>query len=344
MEKQPLVSIIVPVYNGTAYLPRCIESITQQTYKNLEILLIDNAATNDCLSICEKYARQDSRVKIVHLSKNVGPTGARAAGITACTGDWVGFCDSDDWFEQNAVETLLNLHQQTGAEIVWGQVNFHREGHPPYNPKIFPLQVNYQHLDSEDILACYSWNCWDKLYSRRLIEKELQFDTSLTLGEDTDFIFHAIQLTNFTAFTQQPVYNYAVLPSSVSHTPNIARLLSSLQPLRQMYQFCKDKHLTKALPNVTSVLTSIQSLVLIDILLYDLEGRYSLSFKQTLQFLRANTKNILINFRMGCLGKCFMLFLLTAPHITKVIFQLKFVNPPLRKILYKRLHSDPTHR
>lgn len=287
MSNQPLISVIVPVYNAVSYLPRCLDSITGQTYQNLEIILVDNAATKTCLSICEKYAAQDNRVKIVHLSKNIGPTGGRSAGITHATGDFIGFCDSDDWLKLDAIETLLDLHQQTGADIVWGQLAYYKEGNPVIE-KIFTQDINLKHLSLEDILSARRPFCWDKLYARHLVQKGLNFNTTLSLGEDIDFVFHAAQLANFTAFTEKVVYCYFLHSQSTSHIPNIARSRDAADVWEKIYQYCQEKNLKRTLRPVLCELAGLQSSLLFVLMMYDMQNQYQTLFTDTVKKLRSH--------------------------------------------------------
>ena len=103
MNQNPRISVIVPVYNVEQYLPRCVESILAQTYENLEILLVDDGAKDGSGAICDAYARQDERVKVIH-KENGGLSSARNAGIDASTGEYLSFVDSDDWIEPDMYE------------------------------------------------------------------------------------------------------------------------------------------------------------------------------------------------------------------------------------------------
>lgn len=106
-EVNPLISVIVPVYNVAEYLPECVDSIISQTYTNLEIILVDDGSTDDCPRICDEYASKDSRIRVVH-KKNGGLSDARNAGLDICTGEWIGFVDSDDFIDKNMYFKLYN--------------------------------------------------------------------------------------------------------------------------------------------------------------------------------------------------------------------------------------------
>lgn len=112
MNQPELISIIVPVYKVEKYLDKCVESIVEQTYKNLEIILVDDGSPDNCSAMCDEWAQKDSRIKVIH-KENGGLSSARNAGLDACTGDYIGFVDSDDWIEPDMYEYLLNIGMKT---------------------------------------------------------------------------------------------------------------------------------------------------------------------------------------------------------------------------------------
>ncbi|MDE6992490.1 MAG: glycosyltransferase, partial [Lachnospiraceae bacterium] len=97
-EEQDLISVIVPVYNVEKYLDRCVESLLGQTYRRLEIILVDDGSTDGCGAMCDGYAQRDSRVRVIH-KRNGGLSDARNAGLAAASGSYIGYVDSDDWIE-----------------------------------------------------------------------------------------------------------------------------------------------------------------------------------------------------------------------------------------------------
>lgn len=115
-ETKPLISVIVPVYNVEEYLDKCVESIVNQTYKNLEILLVDDGSPDKCPEMCDEWAKRDNRIKVVH-KQNGGLSSARNVGLDNCTGEYVGFIDSDDWIDLKFFETLYNNLIEDDADI-----------------------------------------------------------------------------------------------------------------------------------------------------------------------------------------------------------------------------------
>ena len=112
-----LISVIIPVYNVEAYLDECMESVCGQTYRNLEIILIDDGSTDGSSDICDKWARKDLRVKVIH-QKNAGLSSARNVGLGSATGDFIAFLDSDDYLERDAYDKVVRALQKHGTDIV----------------------------------------------------------------------------------------------------------------------------------------------------------------------------------------------------------------------------------
>ena len=117
----PMISVIVPIYNVEKYLARCVDSIVNQTYKNLEIILVDDGSPDRCPQMCDDYAEKDSRIKVIH-KKNGGLSDARNAGMAVATGEYISFIDSDDWIETSMFELLLNNIFQYDCEISCGGI------------------------------------------------------------------------------------------------------------------------------------------------------------------------------------------------------------------------------
>lgn len=115
--KQPLVSVIVPIYNAEAYLTKCVDSILHQTYKNIELILVDDGSTDMSPNICDEYALKYRLIRVVHKN-NGGQSDARNCGLKVASGDYIMFVDADDYIESSAVDTLVNASIKTKAEIV----------------------------------------------------------------------------------------------------------------------------------------------------------------------------------------------------------------------------------
>lgn len=168
---QELISVIVPIYNVESYLDRCIRSIVNQTYKNLEIILIDDGSPDQCPDICDQWAQRDYRIKVIH-KENGGLSDARNAGMKIMTGDYVSFIDSDDWISENMYEIMLYNMQTNNADICesgfkrTSEFNKYEEQNSQGKCKAYAKEEALKALIQENIKPMV----WNKLYKRNLIE------------------------------------------------------------------------------------------------------------------------------------------------------------------------------
>ena len=117
MNQTPLISVIVPIYHVEQYLNRCVESLVNQTYSNLEIILVDDGSPDNCPKMCDDWVQKDSRIKVIHKG-NGGLSDARNAGMQIANGDVISFIDSDDWIDPKFFEVMLNVMQDDESDIV----------------------------------------------------------------------------------------------------------------------------------------------------------------------------------------------------------------------------------
>ena len=162
-----LISVIVPIYKVEKYLRKCVESILSQTHTNLEIILVDDGSPDNCGAICDEYAKQDARIKVIH-KPNGGLSDARNAGLDIMTGEYVAFVDSDDWIGPRMYETLLQMLKLFQADIAIGGVADELE----QNGKVTTVKVtNYREkpfyesaTEAMHSFFTTAWAAWDKLY------------------------------------------------------------------------------------------------------------------------------------------------------------------------------------
>lgn len=143
-----LVSIIVPIYKVESYLQRCLDSIVNQTYANLEIILVDDGSPDGCPQICDEYAAKDNRIVVIH-KENGGLSDARNTGLDICKGDYISFVDSDDWINDCYIQRLLSSIENSDADIAVASCKY-ISNNPIYANKIFPLASG--EICYEDIL------------------------------------------------------------------------------------------------------------------------------------------------------------------------------------------------
>lgn len=206
------ISIIVPVYNTEKYIGRCIESIQNQTYTNLEIILVDDGSKDDSLTICQKYAEKDSRIKVLHTKKNFGVSNARNMGIERSTGEYIGFIDSDDYIEKTMYETLVRYSDNRVLPIcTYNMVDENKTilDQKEIGDTVGEIDVKDFFLLCENILLNSPVN---KLYESTIVKKNnIRFDVNLSLGEDFLFVMQYIEYIEKFYIIDVPLYNYMTI-------------------------------------------------------------------------------------------------------------------------------------
>ena len=166
-----LISVIVPVYNVEPYLRKCVDSILNQTYRKLEVILVDDGSPDNCGAICDEYAAKDARVRVIHKS-NGGLSDARNAGLDIMTGDYVAFLDSDDWVEADMYRTLLTQMKHFDADMSLSGVADELEKDGSVTVTKVSDYGNTPFAESNtDTMRRFlrtSWAAWDKLYKADL--------------------------------------------------------------------------------------------------------------------------------------------------------------------------------
>ncbi|MBR5553537.1 MAG: glycosyltransferase family 2 protein [Clostridia bacterium] len=203
------ISVIIPVYKVEAYLPRCLDSVINQTYKNLEIILVDDGSPDKSGEICDKYAALDERIKVIH-QENRGLSEARNSGMNIATGDYIAFVDSDDWIESDTYEGMLkNIIEHDADLVVCGLWVHHSNG----NIDKIGLGNGVETLSQNEFLCKlvsmqdgtgYAWN---KLYNRKTLGK-LQFLTSDGCSEDIRFNYRFTKNATKIIYIHELKYHY----------------------------------------------------------------------------------------------------------------------------------------
>jgi len=214
MEKD-LISIIVPVYNVEKYLESCLESIINQTYKNLEIILVDDGSTDESGNICDKYANKDKRIKVIH-KKNGGLSDARNIGIKESTGKYLTFVDSDDYIVNDYVEYLFNLIKKykTNMSICTYSIVTTSGKHILTNDGF--IEQNMKKIKALDCLLCekgFTVSACAKMYSKDLF-KNIEFPVG-KLCEDNGTTYKLIDKCDYVAYGEKSKYLYFKRDNSI---------------------------------------------------------------------------------------------------------------------------------
>lgn len=244
-KKEPLISVIIPVYNVEKYLDRCINSVVKQTYNNLEIILVDDGSPDNCPKLCDEWAKKDSRIRVIH-KKNAGVSAARNTGIDECKGDYISFVDSDDWMEETFCEEMLNVIKENKAD--YAACGYNRV----YDDFVDHINCDgsVKVLDSKSFLKkLLSVQSGYGFVHMKLIKREvvdnIRFNTSLKVGEDALFNVELCDNLSKVVIYNKPLYNYYFNANSVVRKYDINYVDKYYESMKAMYEYISSKNYKK---------------------------------------------------------------------------------------------------
>ena len=261
LKDEKLISIIVPIYKVEKYLNKCVESLVMQTYKNLEIILVDDGSPDNCPIICDEWARKDARIKVIH-KPNGGLSDARNCGIDVATGEYIMFVDSDDAITKNACEVLSKTLEKNNNDFVMGAVNLVNEGSCPVDN--VQAHFNEHYYDREKVIneiyktsISYLVIACAKLYKRALFDN-LRFKVG-KLHED-EFLFHHLMFrVNSFTYIDYPVYNYLIRADGIMGSASEKNLQNSMEAFCDRYEFMQANLPENKEKNVNMYLFNLRS-------------------------------------------------------------------------------------
>lgn len=210
--EEKLISVIVAAYNIGEYLPRCLDSLLAQSYRKLEIIVVDDGSGDDTGAVCDRYAGEHERIKVIHHHRNEGPSGARNKGLAIAKGDYIGYVDGDDWVEPEMYAAMLRACEEQECDIA---VCAYREiGAENTKERFSGEQYVLTQKEALEIYICDNrqfhiyHSVWSKLFKRSVIEK-LEFPAG---RKSEDIIYTTKALLNISScvFLDTPYYNYRV--------------------------------------------------------------------------------------------------------------------------------------
>lgn len=210
------VSIIIPVYGVEKYLEECLDSVINQTYSNLEIILIDDESPDQCPVICDEYALKDNRIKVIH-KKNGGAGSARNAGLKICTGEYICFVDSDDYVYPNYVEKLVSEAVRQKAEIIVSNFDYLYQNKKKTEKELMKTNEFSSVEYLEEFLI--NWNCsliWNKIFKKDIL-KSLFFVEGRRI-DDEFFTYQAVIKAKKIVQIEDCLYVYRMRKSSVMNS------------------------------------------------------------------------------------------------------------------------------
>lgn len=331
-----MISIIITIYNVEQYLPICIESVFNQTFKDFEIILVDDGSTDNSGNLCDKYAKEDDRCLVIHQA-NKGVSEARNAGLNHATGEYISFIDGDDYIHPQMLEILYEALQK--GDYDFSMVSFKQV--EQYKKEDFVASINnnntfiVKHLNLMKRLynindPYLKWSevnfqvVWNKLYKKNLIN-DLRFKQTGT--EDTEFNNKVYIKTNSAILIDIPLYYWVQRPSSITHQPVnqnfIDRAYSYLLCLHEIpaeeslcRAFCLEK-LYKTIINVRYRSKNTEW--------------YNYAISQTLILKQETIKEFILNKYISLIKKMGLLLFLYIPYIYSFFIYLNELTSKLKK-------------
>lgn len=244
--KEDLITIIVPVYKVEKYLNKCIESIIKQTYRNIEIILVDDGSPDNCGKICDEYALKDNRIIVIH-KENGGLSDARNKGMDIAKGEYLFFVDSDDYIEDYTIEYLYSLARQYEADVIVGQENRVYEVKEGEYKKFTTLkegkEINIYNNEQALETMLYNSEFTNKALNK-LCRKELFDNIRFPVGklyEDLATIYKVIAIAEKVVLGAKITYNYFDRDSSIMNSKFDLKRMQGLEFAEEILEFVKVK-------------------------------------------------------------------------------------------------------
>nr|WP_288753445.1 glycosyltransferase [uncultured Anaerostipes sp.] len=314
---EKLVSVIIPAYNIEDYIGRCLDSIISQTYKNLEIIMVDDGSRDHTGEILDNYAKKDRRIKVIH-KENGGVSSARNKGIEVAEGDYIGFIDGDDLIEPEMYKILVDLLEEENADIA----------HCGYQ-MVFPDRVDYYHNTGKKKIQTTEEGLKDllsgeiiepglvnKLYKKELI-KNCRLDETVKINEDLLMNYQLFKLSQKSVYYDITPYSYMIRSSSATGVNSlITKREDSLRVLNQIKDDCINNNL---LPTIYKRYIYLLMAICRD----DLKDRLYMEYqKKQRKQLKKELKTDIFKSCIPKKLKYMSLFSCYLPHIMKIIYKM----------------------
>ena len=241
--KLEIISIVIPVYKVDQYLEQCILSVLNQTYKNLEILLIDDGSPDQSGTICDEWAKKDSRIKVIH-KENGGLSDARNTGLNICNGEFIAFVDSDDFIAPTMMEELIAVLKKEGADIAECNYLCFSDRQELFKKKAKSIRkvTGYSAEEALDLLLDeteFKYVVWNKLYRKNILDS-LRFEVG-KLHEDVFFTYQVFGICKKIIKYEVPLYYYRQRNESIMGNMFSIHNLDTLDARKEQYLYMKEK-------------------------------------------------------------------------------------------------------
>lgn len=260
-----LISVIVPIYNVEKYINKCVDSIINQTYKNIEIILVDDGSTDNCYNICDEYKKKDNRIKVIH-QENSGLSEARNAGIKMAKGEYLAFVDGDDYILEDMLEYLYKLLKETNSEI--SVCNFIRYWNE--DKKLIDYNINRERIVikreqalkeilKNDLLKSFAWN---KLYKKSLF-KNVRYPKGMKM-EDVATTYKLISNSEKIVIGKDAKYYYVQRDGSILATKSTSMYIDYYKAVYERYKFLDEKYPNLKKQNVNTLINFLIGMNLVN--------------------------------------------------------------------------------
>ncbi len=265
-DKIPLISVLIPVYNIEEYIERCIKSVLEQTYTNLDIVVVNDGSIDKSGFVCERYAKEDKRIKYI-VQENAGLVSARKTGLNNATGEYVVFLDGDDSIESDHIETLYYMIQEREVDFVHtnysingkNQLFFAREYYFGHSDLTFDIR---QKIIAEHVFAWnrnrewFECNIYGSIYKRSFVEECYNLvPNTQSYGEDLICLIHAIMRCKSVSFNPYSGYNYTLREGSLEHQRSFKKVMNNkIELFEEMTKVIDDYELDDFVKNRLRVL------------------------------------------------------------------------------------------
>ena len=298
-----LISVIVPVYKVEEYLDRCVQSIVDQTYQNLEIILVDDGSPDHCPAMCDAWAAKDNRIKVIH-KKNGGGAQARNVGLDAAQGEYIGFVDSDDFIDPEMYQYLYQILIRTDSDIA--ECGYHIT-----DSGSFPDEMEYENkivvLNTEDALRENINDCicrqllWNKLYKKKSIG-DIRMVEGKTI-DDEFFTYRVLAEASKVAIGDRKLYVYRQQNNSIMHQAYSVKWLDAVEARYERIMFLKERF--PSLATSASVALLFTCLYHGQLTLKHLQGQQK---KHALQLLKDTYRNVPLDVKaLPLTHKCWLM-------------------------------------
>lgn len=322
-----LISVIVPIFNVEKYLERCIQSIVNQTYQNLEIILVDDGSPDNCPAMCDEWAEKDKRIKVIH-KQNGGVSSARNAGINAASGDYIGFVDPDDAIDKTMYECMLAAIKDYNLDVCCCNRKIVSEDGSIKDEYCTPSGI----ISGNEILVCYIAknyffpSCVNKLYKSSIInQNKIFFDSNLHSGEDFTFNYLYLKCSSKICVIEGELYCYYIeRPNSltkhidamrVERWKNLERIIENEKDNEHLCKVCKSAYYQELISCLKEIIDN-----------HKLKELHS-SYEKIISRIRQNYSEIIKNDEFSKLLKFNVKLIKINPHLYIIIHKInKFLS------------------